>query len=291
MTNNKANSIIDKLDKDLFDSLLFFLRKCGYLLDQSHIDRAGKGKVFFITQLFYGRRIQRLEPKKRSVLRSSLLKSKISDPGKYGISATDIQAIDEIEKISTEGGNLFPYSNKDTGRLPTSFEKQDKLFNDWNIHHFHLGTSKEKNSAYMERTKNVMLVYPTDDENNLLFLDVRSHDRNDPEPWYDKSYIEIIHAEWPHLIKEYIPKGITSISPKIDEQTVQILRGDSKSQKSAAKKAGDSYTTAFVHFVTMDDGTIYCPLSLGMVSNGERSTVRDTGPKAIKSNFDFSQRF
>lgn len=276
MDHENRNGLVDILFRDLFEHLRSLLKKNGYHIEEVHIDNAGpkvSDRALRVAQLYYDKRDHRLQPRKRSVLRSSVLNNKIANAQTHGISLSDIQAIMDIENNSTLGRDLFAYYNKNVGRLATGFEKQDKLFNEWNILHFHLGTKRQDQSGFIERTKNVLLLYPAND--HLLFIDVRSHDLIDPEPWFDKKYIEIIHNEWPNFIVSHLAPRVRSISPATTEDSVKAFRGESEEQKLAAKKAHSPYTMSFTTAIQLDDGTVYHQLGDGLASHGMRMmTVR-----------------
>ena len=284
-------TLIQLLENDLLEQLRALLKKCGYQLDNIHVSRAGNStthQALMVAELYYDKRSHRLQPRKRKVLTSTVLNDKLQNPGLHGVSSSDIQAIQEILQNSVEGKDLSIHYGKRVGKLSTNYEKQDRLFNDWNIHHLHLGTlRKQPNSGLMNRSKNVLFVYPTDDHAHLLFLDIRSHDPNDPEPWYDKKLIEIIHAEWPAFVADYIAKGVVGVYGQTTESSVKLFRGESKEHKLAAKQIGAPFTPAFITFLQMDDGTVYHPFGNGLAMNGMRGTDVDRSCRLMQNVADW----
>lgn len=188
------------------------LRKNAYLLDNNYLSTVGDSlisKCHVILTLYIEKRNHRLRPLNREVFRSRHLHNKLDDYLAHGLSLSDVRGVAEVERKSIAGIDLFCHYNKCVARLPIKHENQDKLFNDWNILHFHLGPKMEEKREFIDRSRFVLMVYPTD--NALYFLDIYPHDQKiDPDPWYKKELVEIIHSEWPDIIAHCrMPSSVT----------------------------------------------------------------------------------
>jgi len=123
----------------------------------------------------------------------------------------------------------------------------DRLLNDWDIHHLHLGIQIQAN-GFVERTGPVLFARVTHD--TFYLLDVMHHGHGH-QPWIKKILVEIIHKNWPDSIAECRLKGIVDIEFNPSEQEIGQLR---KANINTMLK--------------MDDGTIYGPLGGGFIGSG-----------------------
>src|SRR5262249_60253000 len=77
----------------------------------------------------------------------------------------------------------------------------DKMLNDWGIHHLHLGLSMEPEGRFITRTGDVLFVLFRDDDAYLI--DVREHGA-----WCDGDLVEIVHTNWPETIRQFRLEGV-----------------------------------------------------------------------------------
>lgn len=108
-------------------------------------------------------------------------------------SDSTIHATNAIEIDARNGASLSKYMSKRKKRNNFS----DSLVLDWGIHHLHLGSqqySQERNgaSAFVERSDNLLFVYPHDD--TLYFITVMPH-----KNFSNAELISIIDANWPEI--------------------------------------------------------------------------------------------
>jgi hypothetical protein len=115
----------------------------------------------------------------------------------------------------------------------------DDLMNDWAIHHFHLGTVREKD-GFMKRTGPVLFTKITDSD--AYFLNVFDH-----HSFSKVELIRILHRNWPDLIRDF--RVATDITPEVNDNDVAEFR-----------KLG---LTTFVQVVP---GVAYMPLGYGLTS-------------------------
>jgi hypothetical protein len=128
---------------------------------------------------------------------------------------------------------------------------RDGLLAEWGVHHFHLGTKRDpKNPAFVKRTG--PLVYALVDDNTFCAINVYTH--NDFE---EGSIVESIHRNWPDMISKYQMKDVTGgVWDKTQRRTLR------------SKNANV--------FVTTAGGTVYMPISGGVMASGVNSeAVRD----------------
>lgn len=154
-----------------------------------------------------------------------------------------IQTIETIKNKIEQGSDITPYLSKSI-RKPGDY---DELLNDWGIHHLHLG-QKKGNSGFTERTKDLLFVWF--DERHAYFLKVMSHG-----DWAKKELVEIIHKNWPDLIKQFKLTGV-HVEENMSEEDIKKLR-----------EAGAN--TLF----KSEDGAVYSPIGGGYATSGVNINV------------------
>lgn len=133
--------------------------------------------------------------------------------------------------------------NAHRSRRHSSLYNPDGLLAEWGVHHFHLGVAADKKDpSYVERTGPLLYALVTD----RIFFAINIYDHKSFEK---SSILESIHRNWPDLIGQYRPKGVTG--GKWDETQRRALRGKNVNV-----------------LVSTEDGTVYMPLSGGMMSSG-----------------------
>jgi hypothetical protein len=124
----------------------------------------------------------------------------------------------------------------------------DGLLNDWDVHHFHLGTTLKK-PGVMVRTGPLLFARVTDSE--FYMIDVLPHGS-----WSRQRIVELIHGNWPDSISRYrIPDTIRPATLSTDSERAQ-LRSSGISTFSAAA-----------------DGTIYGSIGGGFTSVGTNAQI------------------
>jgi len=139
------------------------------------------------------------------------------------------------------GGPLWPYQSRRLKRA----ESHDGMFNDWAIHHFHLGATL-KGDGYVSRTKEVVLAIVGPDD--LLVLDIRPHGSGHELLWVEEDLLEIVLENWPGLFR-----GL-SLSVSGSELT--------RAQRRKLRGAGLNAT------VTLSNGKTYGPPGGGQAASG-----------------------
>ena len=132
---------------------------------------------------------------------------------------------------------------------------QDKLFNDWEIHHIHFAK---------EKTKELLFVFF--DQKNAYLIDIMPHEN--PElgiiTWANSNLIQILHNNWPDLLIPYKMNSVTECG--ITDKNRQTLRNKNANA-----------------FIQMLDGTIYMPIGGGLVTSGHSiSDITDIPHQNIK---------
>ncbi|OCH17760.1 hypothetical protein [Aliivibrio logei] len=127
----------------------------------------------------------------------------------------------------------------------------DSFLNDFGLHHFHLGTGiceSGKSKGFINRTGPILIAYVT--EESVYFLRVSKHGKGGvPYLWTEQSLIEIMHEEWPELLKPYTIYGISQSSEILTSEQRQNLRKNSCNA-----------------LIEMPDGTNYAPIGGGITS-------------------------
>jgi len=98
----------------------------------------------------------------------------------------------------------------------------DALFNDWHIHHFHLGTTIGK-GGFAKRSENVLLAMVTREA--IYCIDILPHENVEGNaPWTKQHLVEIVHEHWPFLIERGHLPGVLPSRETRTEQELQELR-------------------------------------------------------------------
>lgn len=262
------DKIIDSVFFQLTNELVYLLRNSSYLLELSDItDRCQTiaEQTSYALSLYYSARDRKLSPKKREVHISSIFQQKLSSES----TSEQKAAIRRIIDLSHQGVDLSPYQSTGVSRLETNFQNQDKLFNDWNIMHFHLGIGKPAIvPGFKNRSDTLIIAYSKPEA--LYFIDLRPHGS---ETWLDRELLEIINKEWPSVLEDSLIPGAQNASIQAIPDIVQVLRGESSAQKKTAKKAGAEYTFAMSYPIELSDRRIFIPPGGGLASNGMRTSV------------------
>ncbi len=162
------------------------------------------------------------------------------------------EALCNLEKIVTSGGDLTPYLSRQISSPINKKDKTDKFLSDWGIHHFHLGDKLDKTGS-IEGTKELLFAM-VDDEN---FYEIGIYDHSS---WFNTEILNIIHKNWPDLISHYKLPFRTRTS--IDSDSLKALRNGNV-------------------FVPIQIGnTLYFPFGGGITTSGhsdnaERKSDRD----------------
>jgi hypothetical protein len=121
-------------------------------------------------------------------------------------------------------------------------EYQDKLLNDWGIHHLHYKTERSD-----------QLLFVMFNENHTYFIDIMPHENYKKQPnkvtWANSKLIQIIHSNWPNLLSRHKINGVDECN--LTNQQRKSLRDFNSNAP-----------------ITMSDGTTYCVIGGGLTSTG-----------------------
>lgn len=124
-----------------------------------------------------------------------------------------------------------------------SLSNPDGLLAELGVHHFHLGTGQSpENPAYVARTRVLLFAFVTDAD----FCAINVYDHRSFE---DLSVLEIIHRNWPELIRQYRVLGVTGGHWTADQRR-DLRRGNGNILTAVA------------------DGTVYMPITGGVMASG-----------------------
>lgn len=124
-----------------------------------------------------------------------------------------------------------------------SLLNHDGLLAEWGVHHFHLGTTfHPKNPAYADRTGPLLYAIV----GNEAFYAINVYDHYSFE---NIDVLESIHRNWPEMISRYRAKDVTG-------------GAWNKEQRRALRRKNANVS------VTTSDGTVYMPISGGVVASG-----------------------
>src|ERR1700722_2762821 len=112
-------------------------------------------------------------------------------------------AIAEIKRDIEAGVELMPR----VSRKVQDWEYVDAMLADFDIQHFHLGTTLDADGFY---ARGAPLLYVRFDDANAYFAMVAGHGE-----WANVALLEIIHANWPASIERYRLKGLIAAGSNI----------------------------------------------------------------------------
>lgn len=110
------------------------------------------------------------------------------------------------------GDDVTPHLSKKL----LSADYEDPLFNDWGIHHFHLGKSLGS-SGFTDRTGLLLFAFVT--PSDAYFINVLPHGE-----WSDQELVRILHRNWPTAISHFCLKGVLGLSQPVSNQDIAQLR-------------------------------------------------------------------
>ena len=170
---------------------------------------------------YFEMRIRRIPPVPRTVRFSTEIHSSLGELARE----TDIAKADKaseawgtvfyLRHLFVEGESVLPYLS----RRVEDAAKPDTLLWDWGIHHLHLGRHPG-DSGFVRRSDYLLFVIVTDTE--AFFVDVRAH--TDPENllWFRQDLLQIVHSNWPELIKPKVLHGVTG--DELTDEQRKVLR-------------------------------------------------------------------
>jgi hypothetical protein len=156
-------------------------------------------------------------------------------------SGLEVQWLIFKEKIEN-GDDLNPHLST----RHTSISNPDGMLAEWDVHHFHLGIQPHpKNPSFVERTG--PLVFARIDDEAAYVTGIYDHKGN----FENTDVLEILHRNWPDTISRYRVLGVTG-SPL------------EKAERRALRSKNGNV------LISTSDGTVYMPISSGVVASGKR---------------------
>lgn len=130
------------------------------------------------------------------------------------------QAADAIIKKFEHGDDV----NGHLSKASVKPEETDALLADWKIHHLHISThKKDPSDKFYVRTGPVM--FARIEENAVYFIDIYEHGKGFPETWTRQKLLEILDANWSHILDPHRLRGVTGLAFTASDSDVKALRG------------------------------------------------------------------
>ena len=192
---------------------------------------------------YFDFRRRRIVVKPRLVVRSKELDERVLPDDL----AAGVQAIVDD---ATGGQDLSPFLRK----LWKNLEDHDPLFNDWGVHHMHLGGRQLDDDGFVKRGGPLLYVFVTESE--LHLLDVLDHGA-----FAARRLVQILEDNWPHLIADAACPESFECDPVSDETRRLMSRRKNK--------------THFTLMVSTNNGTMYAPMGGGSMSSGHSTNAVD----------------
>ena len=181
-------------------------------------------------------------------------KRKVQFSKEFSCPTTHQQGLDTLLEKFKRGKNVVPHLSK-SALIPSQF---DGLLYDWGIHHFHLGTSFDHKSGYIQRTGPIL--FAKVDDSNVYCINVYSHGKGSAPPWSKSEMIKILHRNWPETISQYRLPEMMSI--RISNETSPTDDEYSKARKN------HMYT-----MVEAEKNAVYAPPGGGQMSSGHSAEI------------------
>ncbi|GLI57973.1 hypothetical protein PM10SUCC1_34870 [Propionigenium maris DSM 9537] len=134
---------------------------------------------------------------------------------KLELKEVDVEAILGIKRSFEQGKNINPYLSTGIKRLyvmnerrkkkkskkeierEEKVQREDNMFYQYGIYHFHLGTLNE-GERYAGRTGPLLFAYIDIEKSNVYFLDVQNHGN-----WLKEEKLSIFYKNWEAAFREY----------------------------------------------------------------------------------------
>lgn len=165
------------------------------------------------------------------------------------------RALSTISTKIKQGESIVPYLST---RL-TDLNYNDDLLNDWGIHHLHLGIDRRRNSPFMKRTKE--LLYIKFDRDNAYIINVYDHNS-----FAKKEMVQIIHKNWPEIIKSFKLKGVVSLEKNPTDEEIKMLR------------EGGVNT-----IIEVEEGGLYTPIGMGITGAGTSTKAKRQADRVLNN--------
>ena len=209
-------------------------------LSASGYPAPSRGEAWAPLYAYANLRRRMVDPQPRAVVESTALASRVLLP--------ELRAgVDRLTTVMERGDDLRPYQSKLVAKSATY---QDQLLNDWGIQHFHLGTLK-RTATHCDRTGELLFAWI--EPERVLLVDVLDHGS-----FEEQEILEIIHVEWPEVLRRFHMPMITDVRPD--------YRGEERRQ---LRRAGVMMMTK------LSDGTVLMPPG-GGISTAATGTADTT---------------
>jgi hypothetical protein len=101
----------------------------------------------------------------------------------------------------------------------------DGMFNDWGVHHLHLGlVPYRKNARFVERTGPVLYAMVT--PSTVYAIDVMTHGKGHKHAWTSQRIIQIVYDNWPMLLKRGLHTDLAGGDALTDDEYEQARQGN-----------------------------------------------------------------
>jgi len=153
----------------------------------------------------------------------------LSDTLRYKIlTSTELRSLDRLCFVLFNGHDFRPYlgdttrnirerhklKKGDFREIVRARKANDLFFADWGLLHFHLGPDIRTSANRTARSRRVLIAQLTDTDAYLV--DVIPHGMGHADAWGEKTLLEAIARNWPHLLERSHLKGV-SIDPNASD--------------------------------------------------------------------------
>jgi len=241
-----------------FESDLIDIIKKQFSIENIHYKLDGSAGYF--ASRYYEMRIRKIVPTPRIVhfsneIHDSLGKlARETSAERKGKALESWQTVFLIRKLLVNGKDVKQFLSKNI----KDSESKDGLLWDYGIHHFHLSGRLEE-SGFVERSDYLLFAIIADSE--AYFVDIRLHNDSEGLEWVRQDLLNIVHSNWPELIKQYILQG----------QSGHVLT-DNRKKELRRKNVND---------IPQIGGRAIAPLGGGVASDGSSALCRIRGDQLL----------
>jgi len=182
------------------------------------------------------------------------------------------QGLDDLRTKLERGEDVNPHLSA-ACRDADDPNFHDRLLNDWDIQHLHLGPTRS--TSLVERSRNVLFARITPSTAYLIaILDHRHKDLpvGTFPVWFRTAVFETLHRNWPESIAHWREDGWGVEGAADSDADVLGFRGRQATKGKNPKPA----TPNFTYLLKLSDASVYFPVGGGSTMSGHGTHVIHT---------------
>lgn len=172
------------------------------------------------------------------------------------------QGLSLFEEKIRRGDDVNPHLNK----AMADIKYKDGMLFDWNIYHFHLGTTIDGDGYHISRTGDIL--YAMVSEDTIYFITISPHGH-----WADKDLLEIVVRNWENLLE----------SSRINAENLSVDFSSSEIQRLRDKNVNVAFK--------LSNGMCYMSIGGGILANGGSAEAQLERQKLERTVKEFEKQW